>query len=462
MKERYMAEFPEKFIWGAATSSYQIEGAAHEDGRGLSIWDTFCAIPGKVYAGQNGDIAADHYHRYEEDVGLMRDIGIRSYRFSIAWPRIFPTGKNTINWKGVDFYNRLIDKLLEYDIAPMVTLYHWDLPQALQDLGGWTNRDTISRFVDYADYVFRAFGDRVKLWITHNEPWVVAYAGHYIGRHAPGMTNLSKAVQVSHHLILSHAKAVERYREIWPTSQAGKIGPALNLYPMYPATESWEDKKAAELADEFHNRWFLDSILAGKYPEKLFGIFKEKLGVPEINDGDMETIAANRSNFLGVNFYFRKVIAAADNHDILCYKEVKPSGSKYTSMDWEIFPEGLHRMLMDIKERYDNPHVYITENGAAFDDVPQADGSIHDHDRIDYLAKHVEQLAKCIQEGVNLDGYYIWSLMDNFEWAFGFSKRFGIVYIDYGTLERKMKSSAWWYRDLIKNNGCAIPSRNHP
>ncbi len=446
-----MNRFPDGFLWGAATAAYQVEGGARDDGRGASIWDTYCAVPGRVHGGDTGDVACDHYHLYRQDVRLMKEMGLASYRFSIAWPRIFPDGAGRPNRKGVDFYDSLIDELLRAGIDPMATLYHWDLPQALQDKGGWDGRDTVDRFADYSQYAFARFGDRVTKWITLNEPWVVAFVGNYIGRHAPGLTDLSVAVQVSHHLHLAHAKAVERYRNC--ARAGGEIGIALNLYPMYPASESEADKEASERADEYHNRWFLDPVLRGEYPRRLWEEFAAGLNAPAIGAEDMRTIAANRCDFLGINYYFRRVIRAAGVHRILRYEEVKPRESRYTDMDWEIYPEGLFDLLRDIKTAYDNPPVYITENGAAFRDRPDGDGMVDDAERIAFLKSHIEQAHRAIEDGVKLRGYYVWSLMDNFEWGHGYNKRFGLVRVDYGTLARIWKKSAFWYRDIVANNG---------
>jgi beta-glucosidase len=445
-----MSAFPSDFLWGAATAAYQVEGAAAEDGRGASIWDTFCLKPGNVFDGQSGAVACDHYHRYAEDVGIMRRIGLNAYRFSISWSRLFPEGRGAVNPKGLSFYDRLVDLLLGNGITPMTTLYHWDLPQVLQDSGGWASRDTVSRFADYAQFVFGALGDRIKLWITHNEPWVAAYVGNYEGSHAPGLKDLATAVTVAHNLILSHAKAVERFRTM---GKGGKIGITLNLYPMYPASDSLEDKEAAKLADEYHNSWFLGPTLSGAYPRDLFDTFQRKLGAPIMEDGDMDMIAGNRCDFLGVNFYFRKVVRHSEAHDILGFEETKPAESEYTDMDWEIYPEGLNKLLADIKNMYGNPPVYITENGSAFKDEILPDGSIDDKKRARYLLRHIDAASECIAEGVNLKGYFAWSLLDNFEWAYGYSKRFGLVHVDYATQARKLKSSALWYSDFIQKNG---------
>lgn len=440
--------FSKDFIVGTATASYQIEGAANEDGKGESIWDRFSHIPGKILNGDNGDTACDHYHRFKDDVRLMKELGINGYRFSISWSRVLPEGKGKVNQDGIDFYDRLVDELLENGIDPMVTLYHWDLPQALQDLGGWGNRDITDYFQEYSGHMFKALSDRVKKWNTHNEPWVVAFAGHYYGRHAPGLTDFPMAVQVSHHLMLSHAKAVQVYKSF--NKNDGKMGIALNLYPMYPASDSQEDKEAALLVDGYHNRWFLDPILKGNYPEDMLKLYQDSFGAPIIHTGDMDLIASNAVDFLGINYYFRKVIKKDGTDSILKYKEIKPQGSDYTEMEWEIYPQGLYDLLKRIKDEYNDPHIYITENGAAFKDDKITDGIIYDDDRVNFLKQHFETASKCIEDGIKLDGYYIWSLMDNFEWAHGYSKRFGLFHIDYKTRDRLWKKSALWLKDLLK------------
>jgi beta-glucosidase len=446
-----MFKFPQDFIWGTATASYQIEGAAKEDGKGLSIWDTFSHTPGKVYNDDNGDIACDHYHRYKEDIQIMKNIGLKGYRFSISWSRIFPEGKKQINQKGIDFYNILIDELLKNGIEPAITLYHWDLPQTLQDIGGWENRETINYFIEYAKCAFNKFGDRVKKWITHNEPSIIAFGGNYDGYHPPGYKDLSLAVKISHHLLLSHAKVVELYKQI--NKQKGKIGIALNLYPIYPATDSENDKDAVLFANDYYNTWFLDPVLKGKYPEKLFNIFKEKFNSPVILSNDIDILKRNRCDFLGINYYMRKIVKDSNSHKILKFEEIRAKNANFTYMDWEIFPKGIYDILIYIKEEYDNPEIYITENGAAFNDTVNNGDIINDNNRIDFLKEHFKEANKALNEGVHLCGYYIWSLMDNFEWAYGYSKRFGLIYVDYQSLKRIWKKSAYWYKDIIKNNG---------
>lgn len=444
------SDFPRDFIIGTSTSSYQIEGAVLEGGRGASIWDIFSHTPGRIKNGDTGDIACDHYHRYPEDIRLMKELGVRGYRMSIAWPRIFPEGRGKPNPAGLDFYDRLVEALLENGIEPMATLFHWDLPQALQKQGGWGSRDTISYFADYADTVYRTLGDRVKKWITLNEPWVFAFDGHYTGRHAPGLQNARLAVQVSHHLMVGHAMAVEAFRQ---SGREGQVGIALNLYPIYPASESEEDRKAARFADGYHNRWFLDPVLKGAYPEDMLSIYREKFSAPVIKPGDMEKIASNPADFVGINYYFRKVIRSSDSPDILHLEEVKPEGSEYTDMGWEIWPQGLLDLLRRIQRDYDNPRMVITENGAAFKDDRIEDGIVQDDDRIRYLESHLEMARKAAAEGIRLEGFYIWSLLDNFEWPNGYSKRFGLFRVNYDNLQRTWKKSGLWLKEYIEKNG---------
>jgi len=441
--------FPKDFIIGTSTASYQIEGAVLEGGRGASIWDVFSHTPGMIHNGDTGDIACDHYHRYAEDIALMKELGVRGYRMSVAWPRIFPKGSGKPNMPGLDFYNRLVDALLEAGIEPMVTLYHWDLPQALQEKGGWGNRDTVLYFADYADTVFRSLGDRVKKWNTLNEPICTAFTGHWFGRHAPGIKDASLAVQVSHHLMLAHAMAVEAFRQ---SGLDGRLGIALNLYPIYPASQLPEDKKAAWFADGFYNRWFLDPVMKGAYPEDMLSVYRENLNAPVIRDGDMEKIAGSHVDFLGINYYFRKIVKSSESNDFLPMEEVRPEGAEFTEMGWEVYPQGLLDLLRRVHRDYDGPCMMITENGAAFKDNIIRDGIIQDDDRVSYLERHLEKAREAISEGIKLEGYYIWSLIDNFEWGHGYSKRFGLFHVDYNTLERSWKKSARWLKRYIEEN----------
>ena len=449
-----MAElsFPKDFLWGTATSSYQIEGGVNEDGRGETIWDRFSHTPGKVYRNQTGDIACDHYHRYKEDIQLMKEIGLRSYRFSTAWSRIFPAGGGRLNSAGLDFYQRLVDELLANGIIPMITLYHWDLPQSLQDRGGWTNPDTVKYYVDYAATVLDRLADRVPLWITHNEPWVASFLGHDTGEHAPGIRDTASALQVSHHLLLSHARAVLLFDEY--RGADSRIGITLNIAPAYPDGDSDEDEQAARYYDGYQNRWFLDPVFKGRYPEDMLEVYQERYCAPAIEPEDLATLEKSRVDFLGVNYYMRKILRRPENQGDL-YTEVRPDypGVQFTEMDWEVYPDGLYSLLTRIQRDYDPTEIYITENGIACPDRIDSDGRIHDDDRIAYLRSHFSAAHRAMREGVKLKGYYLWSLIDNFEWAYGVSKRFGIVYVDYKTQARIPKKSAHWYREVIADSG---------
>jgi len=433
--------FPHEFVWGAATASYQIEGAVDEDGRGESIWDRFSATPGKVRNGESGAIACDHYHRYSEDIALMADLGLNAYRFSIAWPRILPAGRGRVNERGLDFYDRLVDALLERRIEPYATLYHWDLPQTLEDAGGWTNRETVDAYVEYVEAVVRRLGDRVHHWITHNEPWVTAWMGYGVGRHAPGrQEGASSALAAAHHLLLSHGKALPVIRE---GSPGCRVGITLNLTPAYPASQRAEDVEAARRSDANANRWFLDPIFRGDYPADAVDWYRTEM--PAIRAGDMQTIAAP-IDFLGINNYFRSVLRAGPDGSPV---PVRPETSQYTAMDWEVYPQGLYDLLMRVHSDYGPERIYITENGAAYPDVRVHDGSVRDPERQQYIEAHLGSVSRAIDSGAPVGGYFVWSLLDNFEWAYGYSKRFGIVYVDYPTLERVPKSSFHWYRSLI-------------
>jgi beta-glucosidase len=425
--------FPSDFVWGAATAAYQIEGAVDEDGRGESIWDRFCATPGKVRAGDSGAIACDFYHRYPEDVALMRELGIGAFRFSIAWPRVLPGGRGRVNQAGLDFYDRLVDELLAAGVTPFPTLYHWDLPQPLEDEGGWTARSTAEAFVGYTEAVLERLGDRVTHWTTHNEPWVVSWLGYGWGQHAPGRTSDADAVAAAHHLLLSHGWAVDVIRRDAPDAQVGIV---LNLEHVDPATDSAADADAARELDGRANRWFLDPIFRGAYPSDL--AFR-----PPLRDGDLQAISAP-IDFLGVNNYFRFVVREG-------LEIVDPPGASRTSMGWEVHPDSLHRLLVRVARDYAPPSMYVTENGAAFEDVRVHDGSVHDPERTAFLETHVEAVGRALDDGAPIRGYFVWSFLDNFEWALGYSKRFGIVYVDYTTLERVPKDSFHWYAQRIRS-----------
>ena len=448
--------FPPDFAWGAATSSYQIEGAVTEDGRGPSIWDTFSHTPGKTVNGDTGDVACDHYHRWADDIELMASYGLNAYRFSVAWPRIQPTGRGATNQKGIDFYRRLVDRLVERGIRPMATVYHWDLPQPLQDDGGgWQNRDIVERFAEYASIVYDALGDGVAWWVTHNEPWVVAMVGHRLGRHAPGLRDLDAELRVAHHLLVSHGRAVEAYRASGLTAP---IGITLNLYPNHPMRETDEDRAAARLGDAYGNRWYLDPVFRGSYPADLLEWFTSRRSMDFIHDGDVAGVA-QPIDFLGVNYYSHSVARAprdgdSDEFPFAPSSERSPDVQR-TDLDWEIVPHGLTELLTRIHDDYGAPPIHITENGAAFNEGKSADGRIHDARRVEFMRDHLAALEAAIDRGVDVRGYFTWSLMDNFEWGEGFSQRFGITHIDYATQERTPKDSARWYAEVVRRNALA-------
>jgi beta-glucosidase len=433
----------EKFIWGAATAAYQIEGAAREDGRGLSIWDVFSHTPGRTFNGDTGDVACDHYHRYPEDVVLMQWMGLDAYRFSISWPRVLPDGVGKINSKGLAFYDKLVDRLLDAGIDPWITLFHWDSPQALEARGGMTNRDFAQWFAEYTAVVTNALGDRVKNWMTLNEPLCSAWFGYYKGFFAPGVQNLQTALNVSHHLLLAHGHATEVIRS---NISDARVGTAMSLTPVEAASDHELDVKAAELSDAWNIRWFLDPIYGRGYPADLI----EKLGMrPDVRDGDLEKIATP-TDFLGVNYYFREVIASDPHDTLLGARGVHQAQSKFTGMDWEIHADGLYRLLKRLQRDYAPQELFITENGSAWPDVVVA-GEVNDGDRTEYLQQHLEAVMQARSEGVPVNGYFAWSLLDNYEWASGYSKRFGLIYVDYATQKRIPKRTAHWYRNHISS-----------
>ncbi|HCZ05662.1 MAG: beta-glucosidase [Thermotogota bacterium] len=434
------SDFPADFIFGVATASYQIEGAVNEDGRGPSIWDDFSHTPGKIITGETGDVACDHYHRYKEDVRIMKEIGVEGYRFSIAWPRIMPDGK-TYNPKGMDFYQRLVDELLANDIKPMVTLYHWDLPSALNGSKGWLSDDTPLYFRDYAATVFEKLGDRVKLWITLNEPWCSAFLGYFMGIHAPGHTDIQEAITAAHNLLRAHGLAVKEFRSV---VKDGLIGLTNVVSKVEPATDKPEDIQAAAIVDQLVNGWFHDTVIKGVYPEEARRTL-ESIGI-KVRDDDMDVISTP-FDFFGVNYYTRQLIAF-DPESPMKYKHVEGPLPK-TEMGWEIYPQGLYDMLKRLWNSYRLP-LYVTENGMAGPDVLE-NGEVHDPYRIEYLETHFEKALKAIKDGVDLRGYFVWTLMDNFEWAFGYSKRFGLVYVDYTTQKRYLKDSAKWFSEFMKS-----------
>jgi beta-glucosidase len=435
---------PPGFIWGTATASYQIEGAVNEDGRGPSIWDTFSHTPGAVKNGDTGDVAADHYHRWREDIEVMKQLNISAYRFSIAWPRIFPTGRGEVNQAGLDFYSQLVDGLLEANITPYVTLYHWDLPQALQDEDGWLRRGIVDDFAAYTDVVSRALGDRVKHWITFNEPWVFTWLGLTFGIHAPGYKtgDFRLALQASHHVNIAHGRSVQIIRENVPGAE---VGTTLNLSHVDAATASDEDMAAAIRQDGFNNRWYLDPVLRGSYPKDMEDVMAEFL--PITQEGDMEIIY-QPLDFLGINYYTRNVVRHEDGQMGLEVAHIRQEQSEFTEMDWEVHPESLYKLLKRLNDDYKPKAMYITENGAAFKDEVSADGQVHDERRVAYLQGHFEAALRARAEGVPLAGYFVWSLLDNFEWAEGYDKRFGITYVNYETQERIIKDSGRYLAEV--------------
>jgi beta-glucosidase len=468
------SRFPEGFVWGAATAAFQIEGAVHEDGRQPSIWDTFSRIPGKITNGDTADVATDHYHRVDADVRLMADLGLPAYRFSVAWPRIVPTGSGRVNGKGIDFYSRLVDRLLEARIQPILTLYHWDLPQQLENLGGWTSRDTAWRFAAYAEVVAKALGDRVPAWTTLNEPWCSAIFGYGNGWHAPGIVDQNAAFTAAHHLLLAHGLGVRALRDSLPATAA--VGITTNHAPIRSRTDRPEDVVAARHADGALNRLFLDPIFRGEYPSDIVADTQPAVDWGFVRDGDL-AIINGPIDFLGVNYYAPSVASGVGDPDnqptedpsddplaatgpspwpgtTLAYSQPL-EGLPRTAMGWPIEPSGLTDVLTRIAREYTDIPLYVTENGAAFDDIVGRTGEIDDLERISYLQGHIQAVADAISAGVDVRGYFVWSLMDNFEWAFGYTKRFGLLYVDYDTLDRTPKASARWYRSVILANGLA-------
>jgi beta-glucosidase len=430
-------------MWGAATASYQVEGGWREGGKGESIWDRFSHAPGKIRDGDTGDVAADHYHRWESDIQLMQDLGLGAYRFSISWPRILPEGWGKIEPRGIDFYSRLVDGLLRAGIQPWITLYHWDLPQALEDRGGWPNRDTAKAFAEYAEVVARRLGDRVRHWITLNEPWCSAILGYRTGVHAPGRQDRAAAAAAAHHLLLGHGLAVPAIRRDCP---GGQVGITLNYRPMHPATDSEENHFAARLQDGLLQRRFLDPLAGRSYPADV--IENGGVALDVVQGDDMQRISSPL-DFLGLNNYTREVVnaGAVEPGDAR-----PPVAAERTDMGWEVYPPAIYEMLMRVAREYPFKAFVVTENGAAFPDAVGPNGEVDDPRRVAYLRSYVEQAGRALAEGAPLKGYFVWSLMDNFEWAHGYSKRFGLYYVDYATQARIPKSSARWYRRVIAEN----------
>jgi beta-glucosidase len=440
--------FPKEFIWGCASSAYQVEGAWNEDGKGPSIWDTFVHTPGHVINAETGDKSVNHYHLYKDDIVLMKELGLDAYRFSVAWSRILPLGNGKVNQAGLDFYDRLVDELLASKIEPYLCLFHWDLPQALQDKGGWPSRDTAYAFADYSRIVSSLLSDRVKFWITHNEPWVAAMAGHFSGEHAPGIKNTRLAFKSLHHLLLSHGLAAEAIRS--SASRPVKVGITLNLNPVHPETQSKKDREAAARMDAVLNRSTLDPLLKGTSPIQDFAIGK-LLSKSLIKQGDMKKIQT--LDFLGVNYYARTVARYDPKFPVVSALQVQPEGREYSGM-WEIYPEGIYELLTRIwKDYHPDCDILITENGIPVPDGLDFDGRIRDERRIRYLSNHIFQVHRAMEEEIPVKGYFHWSLMDNFEWALGYGQRFGLVYVDFKTQKRTIKDSGYWFAKLIQDNG---------
>jgi beta-glucosidase len=456
--------FPKGFVWGVATSAFQIEGAWNEDGKGESIWDRFTHTPGNIQDGSTCDVACDHYHRWREDVALMKELGLKAYRFSISWPRILPAGRGKVNQAGLDFYSRLVDGLLEAGIEPFVTLYHWDLPQSLQDKGGWAERSTAEAFVDYADVVSRKLGDRVKHWITHNEPWSTAVLGHRVGMHAPGLKDLPMVPKVSHHLLLSHGWAVPVLRCNSPDAE---VGITLILFPLMPGPSNTAVPPVFRKLDGLFNRWFLDPLYGRRYPADIVAEHIEAGHLPAdglnfVKPGDFEAIATH-TDFLGVNYYspviLRSEVTPENENEPMTLLYHGPE-YEYTDIGMMVYPDGLRHLLSRLYFEYQVPKMYITENGASYSDGPDAKGRVRDRRRLRYLRDHLVAAYRAIECGVPLAGYFVWSLMDNFEWNFGYTQRFGIVWVDYGNQKRILKDSALWYKQVIAENGFAVPARS--
>ncbi len=469
-----MTQFPKDFLWGAASAAYQVEGAHDVDGKGLSVWDVYSHQPGTTYQGTNGDDAADHYHRMEEDVALMAELGMSSYRFSISWARILPQGKGEVNLAGIDFYSRLIDNLLRHNIKPMITLYHWDLPQALQDEGGWEARATTEAFVEYAKVCYQHFGDRVDLWSTFNETVVFIGHGYITAQHPPGVRDPARGLQACHHVFIAHAKAVAAFRKAKVAglvNQLAVIGFVNVLQPHTAASSSQKDIKAREIADAIFTHWFYDPVLKGQYPPELLNMAQTALGAPQFAPGDEKLLKDNICDFIGVNYYKREMIAANDGESITTqnttgekgsanefgfrdlFKFVRNPDGEYTDWDWEIYPQGLSDGIMQITQRYGKIPIYVTENGLGYKD-PIIDGEIVDDARIDYLRRHIEATRSAIALGADVRGYYPWSFIDLLSWLNGYQKQYGFVYVDRdNNLNRKKKKSFAWYQNVIQSHG---------
>ena len=436
------ADFGAGFLWGCSTSAFQIEGAAHADGRVDSIWDVFCRQPGAIGDGSNAEVACDHYQRWEADLDLAQALGVKAYRFSIAWPRIFGDG-HAPNQAGLDFYSHLVDGMLARGLQPWATLYHWDLPQALQEQGGWASRDTIDAFAQFTAHVTQCLGDRVKHWITHNEPWCTAIHGHLDGNHAPGIRDVKTAMQVSHNVLVSHGRALAVIRANVPGAQAGIT---LSLHPLRAASDSCADVAATARHDGLRNRWFLDPLHGRGYPAEIVQALGQ--AAPVVKAGDMALIAA-ATDFLGVNYYFPEVVQDAPGHGALGLRIVHPDNLERTAFEWEVAPDAMVTLLADVHRTYRPAVIYLTENGSTYEDVVGPDGQVDDPERRSYLQRHLSALYQAVRQGIPVKGYFAWSLLDNFEWAEGYARRFGLAYVDYATQERRLKSSGVWFQQWL-------------
>jgi beta-glucosidase len=444
--------FPKGFLWGSATASYQVEGGWNLDGRGESIWDRFSHTPGNVKGGWTGDIACDAYHRFSEDIAIMKQLNLRSYRYSIAWPRIQPSGSGAVNQKGIDYYNRLTDAVLAAGMRPLVTLFHWDLPQPLEDAGGWPNRDTAGRFAEYVELTVKALGDRIKTWAIFNEPWVFTYVGYAEGRHAPGKTDFDLFLKAAHTVNLAQGDAFRAIKAIEPKSKAGS---AFSMSPAHPLTPSAEDAAAAKRFDAFNNVWFLETAIRGRYPEAF--VHGTPLEVMGFRSGDEKRMTAPL-DYIGVNYYFRRIVSALPtpvpskpSYDAMGFDLTTGKDGPLTEIGWEVYPRGLYDIVHRISKDYQLP-IEITENGCSYGDYPNAAGRIIDDRRIRYYREHLRELGRAIQDGADVRGYHAWSIVDNFEWAEGYTQRFGLVYIDFQTQRRYMKDSAKWYSRVAETN----------
>jgi beta-glucosidase len=449
-------KFPENFLWGVATSAYQIEGAFAEDGRGLSHWDTFAKTAGKTLNGETGDVACDHYHRYPEDVALMAELGMQAYRFSVSWTRILPEGGTKVNQKGLDHYSRLVDELLNAGISPFLTLYHWELPQTLAEQGGWANRNTANHFAELAHVTSQHLGDRVKNWITHNEPWCTSMLSHQVGLHAPGVKNWHTALQAAHTVLISHGMAVNAIRANVPDAE---VGIAPNYEPAYPASNDPADVAAARIWDGYYIRWFNDPLFGRHYPADMVDYYIEKGYLPNgldfVQEGDYD-LMATPIDFVGVNNYTRQIVNAGIDLDKFQTAANPNPNAGYTEMNWEVYGNGLYDILNRLHFQYNAPKIYISENGCSYSTAPDENGRVADEKRIAFFQDYLPNVQRAIENGAPVAGYFVWSFLDNFEWSLGYSQRFGLVYVDYETQERIPKDSAYWYKNVIRENGLII------